>query len=104
MSLTIDDLDAQMKVRIDRLNLCHPYPQSKRFKEISYEKWACKEVLREIEFSEHLPFIASARDILESMKKRFESAPGHITCFNIGADLIDELISIDEGEKKHEKD
>ncbi len=101
--MTIDDLDARMKVRIDNLNLCHPYPCSKRFKEISYEKWACKEVLREFEYSGHLPFLVTARDILESLKKRMDSAPGHITCFNIGADLIDELIEIDEKEKQHEK-
>ena len=90
--ITLDDLKREMQVRIDDINTRHAYPCSKRFRENCYEKWACKEVLREIELSESLPFVCTASDILHDLKRRMDGAPGYITCFSIGADLIDELI------------
>ena len=90
--ITVEDLKREMQVRIDDINTRHAHPCSKRFRENCYEKWACKEVLREIELSEGLPFVCTASDILHDLKRRMDSAPGHITCFSIGADVIDELI------------
>lgn len=90
--ITVEDLKREMQVRIDDINTRHAHPRTRRFRDNVYEKWACKEVLREIEISERLPFIVTASDILFSLKRKMDSAPGYIICFAVGADLIDELI------------
>ena len=90
--VTVEDLEAAVKCRIDIINCQHPPHNSRRFMENAFKKWACKEILREIQISGDLPFLESAEDILYRLKKKMDSAPGHIMCFSVGADVVDEFI------------
>lgn len=42
------------------------------FREVSFSKAACKEILNEIELSEDLPFVTTASDILKCVKRKYD--------------------------------
>lgn len=93
MNASVDCLRDDVMSRIDSIELKHPYHRTKQFKVNSYEKWACKEILREIQISEDLPYEVTALDILHNLKKKMDSAPGYLLGFAVGADLVDEFIA-----------
>lgn len=98
MTQSVEKLKSKVEDHLERLELTLPWHRSKRFKEVSYEKSACREILREIQKIKDAPLDYEALDILYKMKAFYDSAPGKITVFSVGADLIDDLINDFENE------
>lgn len=63
--ITMEKLKKITSNYLDELTYMHPFVTSDKFADNSYSKWACKEILKEIEFSKKLPFDLTPLSLLE---------------------------------------
>lgn len=82
--ITMEKLKKITRGYLDELSYMHPFVMSDKFVDNSYQKWACKEILKEIEFSKHLPFDLTAFQLLE----QFEEKMNRYACMNSKNSLI----------------
>ena len=59
-----EELRRMIQTYLDKLEYTHPPIQSDRFFQNSYAKWACRELLKEIQSSYTCPFELCALEIL----------------------------------------
>ena len=84
---------------LDKLELEHPHNKSWRFIKNSYEKWACKEILREIDSSEDIPFELTPAELLEQFGDKMNryacNTPDKdkAICFVYAADLAEYFLN-----------
>ena len=69
---------------LDELSFMHPFVTSDKFIDNSYQKWACKEILKEIEYSKKLPFDLTAMSLLEQFIDKMK----RYACMNKNNSLI----------------
>ncbi len=71
--MSFEELQKAVYLYLDELeSTSPPFTCTMWFREVSYAKSACREILDEIELSQGLPFIVTAEDILKSVKRRYD--------------------------------
>ena len=69
---------------LEELSFMHPFVTSDKFIDNSYSKWACKEILKEIEFSKRLPFDLAPLQLLEQFSDKMK----RYACMNVKNSLM----------------
>lgn len=57
----------------DELSFKHPFVNSDKFFQNSYSKWACKEILKDIDAVEAMPFDLTPIEILDQFSEKMKS-------------------------------
>ena len=68
--MTIKDLRVIVADYLEELSYNHPFVTSDKFEDNSYAKWACKELLHEIDKAERAPFDLVPQQILEQFREK----------------------------------
>ena len=82
--MTMSKLKKLVELYYDELSFMHPFVTSDKFIDNSYKKWACKEILKEIEFSKELPFSLTPFQLLEQFSDKMK----RYACMNVKNSLI----------------
>ena len=70
--ITIDRLKAITQNYLDELKYTHPFVNSDKFVDNSYAKWACGEILREIDKVDDLPFNLTPIELLNAFSNKMD--------------------------------
>lgn len=70
--MTNKDLKRIVQNYLDELEYTHPFVNSDKFVDNSYAKWACKEILTEIEKVTDLPFNLTPMEILNAFSEKMK--------------------------------
>lgn len=71
--VTIDGLRDITQNYLDELKYTHPFVNSDKFIDNSYAKWACTEILKEIDKANDLPFHLTPIELLEAFSNKMQS-------------------------------
>ena len=70
--MTMKALKEIVQSYLDELEYTRPFVNSDKFTDNSYSKWACKEILREIEKTKDLPFSLEPIELLNSFSEKMK--------------------------------
>ena len=70
--MTMEKLRNYVEEYLYELSWQHPFVNSDKFVKNSYSKWACKEILREIDSSENLPFKVTPVELLDQFSEKMK--------------------------------
>ena len=107
--VTMEDIKKMVELYQDELRYMHPFVNSNKFADNSYRKWACGEILKEIEKTKDLPFDITPLQLLnqfaDKMKRYAYMNSKNSLAFTIASEtaeyLIDEYWILDR--KKNER-
>jgi hypothetical protein len=80
----MEELKKEVETYREELGFMHPFVTSDKFVDNSYQKWACSEILKEIEFSKKLPFTLTPLQLLEQFAEKMK----RYSCMNLKNSLI----------------
>ena len=82
--VTMEKLKNLASTYHEELSYTHPFVNSDKFVDNSYKKWACQEILKEIEFSKQLPFNLTPIQLLDQFSEKMKK----YACMNTKNSLI----------------
>lgn len=70
--MSIPQLKKLVREYQDELSFIHPFVTSDKFTDNSYAKWACGEILKEIDKTAELPFRLTAIELLDQFSEKMK--------------------------------
>ena len=70
--MSFKELKKSVQAYLDELKYTHPFVTSDKFIDNSYKKWACTEILREIDKVDSLPFRLTPIEFMESFSQKMK--------------------------------
>lgn len=94
--VTFDDLKIITQNYLDELKYTHPFVNSDKFVDNSYAKWACQEILKEIDRIDDLPFHLVPTEFLTAFSGKMQNYAfmnsKNALCFTIAQETAEYLI------------